>query len=47
MCALHIGDADNLDNFIGEIDEVRKFDVSVFFSMELRFFLQYAGLCQF
>ena len=31
MCALHIGDADNLDNFIGEIDEVRKFDVSDFF----------------
>ena len=22
VCALHIGDADNLDNFIGEIDEV-------------------------
>ena len=24
QCGLHIGDADDLDNFVGEIDEVRQ-----------------------
>ena len=50
MCALYIGDADNLDNFIGEIDEVRN-NFSVFrckkFFLKISVLVFEANLCSY